>query len=133
MDKFMKGTKLKVRFKEIGGNLSIEDLWTLGYDDLDRLAKAYDKQIKESSQESFVKKTTKVNPLVQLKFDIVKGVIDARLAADERAEKLADRKKNNARIMELISNKQDKALEEKSLEELQALLVVGDDDIEEEG
>lgn len=97
------------------GVLSVEDLWDLSLEQLDPIAINLNKRLKESQTESFIKIRTKDTTELELKFNIVKHIIDVKL--QERivaAEKKAKRQK----ILDLMAKKQDAELESKSYEEL---------------
>lgn len=56
-----------------------------------------------------------------LKFEIVKHIINVRVRERDEQQAVADRREKKQRILELIAQKQDAALAEKSEEELRAL------------
>ena len=120
MELFATATRNKVRFNSVKGLLSTEDLWTLTLEQLDVIAKELNKELKET-EVSFMS-STKTNEILQLKFDVVKFIIDIKLAEKEekklKAEKLA--KKNQ--LLELINNKENEKLQSLSLDELKKQL-----------
>lgn len=67
MNNFEKATRLRLRFETSRGNLNVEDLWRLPLAELDKLAIALNKQLKESSEESFIKAKSKDNKLLELR------------------------------------------------------------------
>jgi N-acetylmuramic acid 6-phosphate (MurNAc-6-P) etherase len=89
---------------------------------LDLLAKSLNKELKESSEESYIKAKTTANKLVELKFEIVKHIIVVKLEEAEAKKTAADKRAQKQKIMQLIDEKKDAALSAKSLEELQAEL-----------
>lgn len=123
---FETATRLKVRYQTQNGILMVEDLWDLPLDSkvkasLNSIAIQLNRQIKDSGEESFIGKS-KVDPVLQLKFDIVKYVIDTKLSeAEDKANTLA-KKQYNEKILKLIDEKEDEALKGKSAEELKKLL-----------
>jgi hypothetical protein len=126
---FEKATRLKLRFDSPVGPLSVEDLWELpltarnaGRANLDDIAIALDKELKETNTTSFVQKTTKSNDTARLKFEIVLHVIKVRQAEAEATEQKRANAERKQRILELIAEKQDEALAGKSVEELNALV-----------
>lgn len=121
MNIFEKANKIGLRFNTDVGMLSVEDLWHLPLEALDALAVGLKMELNKQDTESFIKATRKPNHL-QLRFDIAKSVIDSRLEDMENAKKTMERKKTKEKIMEIIAAKQDSALQEKSLEELEAML-----------
>lgn len=124
---FEKASRLKVRFDTARGFLTTEDLWDLPLTsargpNLNDIAKNLNKELKSSGEEDFVTKSNKADEVLQLKFDLVKHVIDVRLAENAEARALADKKAKKERLLELIAKKQDASLEAKSLEELQEMV-----------
>lgn len=122
MNNFEKATRLRLRFETSRGNLNVEDLWRLPLAELDKLAIALNKQLKESSEESFIKAKSKDNKLLELRFDIVKYIIETLLSEDEEKKKAADKRAKREQLLELIAKKKNQELEGKSLEELEAEL-----------
>ena len=122
MNNFEKATRLRLRFETSRGNLNVEDLWRLPLTELDKLAIALNKQLKESSEESFIKAKSKDNKLLELRFDIVKHIIETLLSEDEEKKKAADKRAKREQLLELIAKKKNQELEGKSLEELEAEL-----------
>jgi len=114
---FEKAAKLKLRFSTSQGVLATEDLWDLKLAALDVLARALHKALEES-EVSFIKPVTAANETTKLKFDIVKHVIDTKLAAQEAARNQAEKATQKARILEVLAKKQDEGLLAKSTEEL---------------
>ena len=122
MNNFEKATRLRLRFETSRGNLNVEDLWRLPLAELDKLAIALNKQLKESSEESFIKAKSKDHKLLELRFDIVKHIIETLLSEDEEKKKAADKRAKREQLLELIAKKKNQELEGKSLEELEAEL-----------
>lgn len=122
MNNFEKATRLRLRFETSRGNLNVEDLWRLPLAELDKLAITLNKQLKESSEESFIKAKSKDNKLLELRFDIVKHIIETLLSEDEEKKKAADKRAKREQLLELIAKKKNQELEGKSLEELEAEL-----------
>lgn len=114
---FEKASKLKLRFTTSQGVLATEDIWDLKLAALDVIARALHKALEES-EISFIKPTTAANETAKLKFNIVKHVIDTKLAAQEAARTQAEKATKKARILEVLAKKQDEGLQAKSTEEL---------------
>lgn len=131
MEMFAFATKKKFRFDTYKGQVTVEDLWDLpltatnGRPNLDDIAKELYKKMKDENEMSFVKPTSQVNKefnIIKAKFDIVKYIIDVKLAEAEAAKKAKETKARNQRILGLIAQKEDEALASKSKEELLAML-----------
>lgn len=123
---FERASRLKLRFETQVGNLTVEDLWDLPLTSrgasLDTLAKAINKAVKESAEESFVVKKSATDTIIGLKLDIVKHVIEVKLVEAEISEKEVETKAKKERIMAIIADKEDDALKVKSADELKELL-----------
>ena len=119
MNIFEEATRAKLRFKTTSGNATVEDLWDLSLTKLDAVAKHYNKQVKESGEESFITTTSKTNTIAKLKFDIVLHVINVKIAERDEAKQAADKKAQKEKIMRLITDKQDEELKGKTIDELQ--------------
>ncbi|SDK44658.1 hypothetical protein [Bradyrhizobium ottawaense] len=122
---FEKATREKLRFDTQVGPLSVEDLWDLSLTsekkvNLNDIAKVLFKQLENGDDVSFVDTAKKTDKTVQLRFDIVKHIIDVKLA--ENTEKVAARGKAERldKINQAIARRQDLNLENLSLEELEA-------------
>ncbi len=128
MSLFEQATRFKLRFATTKGMLTVEDLWDLplisksgAQVNLDDLARAAYKEMEESACQSFVQKSTKISETAKLKFDIIKHIIDVKLADRDAASERAEKAARKQRILELIATKEDESLAGKSLEELQKL------------
>lgn len=129
-DLFKIASKKKYRFN-YKGLISVEDLWDLSVEQLDKIYKALKSQQKDASEESLLQTVSKEDKELLNKIEIIKVIVADKLAAKERALKAAARKSQNQRILEIMADKQDAALKEKSIEELQSMLIedeVEDDD-----
>ncbi len=123
---FEQAARLKLRFDSPKGLLTTEDLWDLPLTsarsaNLNDLAKGLSRELKDTAEEDFVH-PAKTNDVLKLKFDVVKHVIDVRLAENEAVRLSADRREKKDRLLELIARKQDESLAAKSVEELQAMV-----------
>lgn len=129
-ENFVAASRQKLRFVSPKGLLATEDLWELpltsqtGRANLDDIAKGLFSELKESEQVSFVDDAKKSATSVELalKLDIVKYIISVKKAERDEAKKAEAAKAQRQKILEIISNKEDKALEEKSIDELRAML-----------
>lgn len=128
-DLFKVAAKKKYRFN-YKGSISVEDLWDLSVEELDGIYKRLKAQQKNYSEESLLQSVSKEDKELTNKIDIIKTIVSDKLIAKERALKAAEKKAQNQRILEIMADKQDAALKEKSLEELQAMLA--DETVEEE-
>ena len=128
MNIFELASRQKLRFSTNRGDLTVEQLWELPLQsktqfDLDSIAKSVYHDLKGRAEESFVAAST--DPMkgrLELMLEILKHIIQAK--QDENAAKVnkARVEQERARIAEIIDKKQDAALENESVEQLQARL-----------
>ena len=123
---FEKASRMKLRFNTIAGVISVEELWDIPLTsnnsiNLDDIAKDLNRKLKMDEDESFVKKR-KVDEKTKLAFDIVKHVISVRLEEKDAAENAIHKRQTKQKIMEIISNKKDENLRNKSIDELEKML-----------
>ncbi len=125
MEQFIAASRMKVRFDTAKGLLSVEDLWDLPLDrgrvNLDDIAIGLSRELKGDT-ESFVNKTKSANVELKTKLDVVVYVIDTKMQELEEAKQARGRIEKKNQILEIIARKENKDLEEKSLDELKGLL-----------
>ena len=125
---FEKAGRMRLRFGSARGSITVEDLWALplisrkGNFSLDDLAKRLSKEVKDSSEESFVMKRSRTNAALDLKFEIVKHIIKVRLDELEQKENAANLLFKKKKILEIIAGKEDEELAGKSVEDLKKLV-----------
>ncbi len=126
---FELATRQRLRFDTPKGALSVEDLWQLpltsrtGAASLDGVAVDLYRELQAAGPVSFVESTTSANQvLAQLKFDIVKHMIDVRKAESEAAATARQKAETRQKLMGIIDAKRDADLQSKTVEELQAML-----------
>ena len=121
MDKFEIAVRNKYRFP-FKGSITVEDLWDLSMSDLDKVYKALNSQKKQSEEDSLLTTRNAESAELQTKIDIVKYVYAEKVVEKENREKAAENRAKRQRIMEILANKQDAALENMSEDELKAML-----------
>lgn len=126
---FEKASRNKIRFTTPNGQLSVEDLWELPLSatrgaqaNLDAIAIQLDKELKDAGTTSFVTKTKKSDAITQLKFDIVRRVIEVRMTEAEAADLRKSNAERKQKLLAILAEKQDADLKGKSTEELQKLI-----------
>jgi uncharacterized protein YabN with tetrapyrrole methylase and pyrophosphatase domain len=127
-DLFITAARKKYRFDSNKGALTVEQLFDLpltsksGFD-LDSVAKATNKQLKEQTEDSFV--LVSVNPLkgeLSDKLEIVKAVISIRQAENEAARLQAERAAQRQRLRAAIDEAKTRQLSQASVEDLERQL-----------
>lgn len=124
---FEKASRMKLRYQTNRGVISVEDLWDLSLESLDAIAINLNKKLKESQTESFIKTKTKDTTELELKFNIVKHIIDVKLSEAEARKSAAEKRAKKQKLMDLIAKKQDAELEGKSVDELMKELAALED------
>lgn len=117
----------KFRFDSPKGLLNVEDLWSLplvsgsGKANLDDIAKGLHRQLKNSDDVSFVTPSSKTDKSLQMKFDIVKYIIDVIVAENAAANDASARADKKQQILRIIANKETEELASASIEDLKKL------------
>ncbi len=116
----------KLRFESTKGLLSVEDLWDLPLQSvrgtsLDNLAGKYDKQ-REEVTKSYVEPTVEVDEESKLAFEIIMHIIKIRLEESRIRSEAKLRKEKKQKILAIINNKEESALEGLSIEDLRKQL-----------
>lgn len=119
---FEKASRMALRFESPRGLLTLEDLWTLPLQSknglsLDALAMAQHRLVKDSEELSFVKPSV-TNNAAELKLEILKHIIEVRMAENSAKTEAAEKRARKEKILELLAAKKDEALAQKSEEEL---------------
>lgn len=125
---FKEASKIKLRVPTSKGNLSVEQLWDLNLSDLTDAIISINKLIGDSKINndddlSFLENSeNKINTKDQIAFEILKTIyLDKKNKIEESKLKL-QQQIHNKRIMEIIADKEEKGLYDKSIDELKAML-----------
>jgi hypothetical protein len=122
---FEYGTRGKLRFSSVKGDLSIEQLWDVPLRsrdefNLNAVAQTANKALKAATEESFVETArTALHGRLEATLEIVKYVIGIRLAEEEAAKKRAENKAEREKLLAILAEKQAGELSELSKKELQ--------------
>lgn len=117
-------TRNKLRFASTKGELTIEQLWDVplrsadGFN-LNAVAKAANEAVKAVNEENFVESTrTTAHVRVETVLEVVKHVINAKLADEAAAKKRVDNRLKREKLLTALAEKQDGKLSEMSEREL---------------
>lgn len=122
---FTYATRNKLRFASVRGELSVEQLWDVplrSRDDfnLNTIAKAANKALKEISEENFVETTKSTeHTRREMALEVVKYIIDAKLTEAEESAARAEKKQEKEKLLKILAEKQDGKLSALSEKELQ--------------
>lgn len=126
MNIFERAAREKLRFASSVGELTTEQLWDLPLTakgerpDLDKLARSVFSGLRSLEEGSFV--TLKPDPRkveAELRLDILKHVIQAKIDAKAAAEKAAENAERKRKLLAALSHKEEAALVGMSKEEIE--------------
>ena len=118
---FEVATRTKMRFP-FKGMISVEDLWDLSVQNLDKVFKTLNSQRKEAQEESLLNAKSSEDEVLDTQIAIVKYIVSVKLEEQAARVKAAENKEKKQKIMALMAKKDDEAMENMSKEELQKLL-----------
>lgn len=122
---YKKASKIKLRIPSKYGNLAIEQLWDLKLADLTNIIKSLyeEKQKFTGNVEDLAfldgPIENKEADIVNLRYEIVKDVYLTKQSESREASDLRNKKKEIARLEEILARKKDTELENLSTEELE--------------
>lgn len=132
---FEKASRLKLRFATPKGYLSLEDLWDLPLvsnnpsvptpahrPNLDDLARELHRRLQDTAGMSFVNPEAKPDDTTQLMFDLVKHIIDVKIAEGKALLDARERSERKQKIMSIIAERRDQTLREMPIDELEKLV-----------
>jgi hypothetical protein len=118
---FELASRMKLRFS-YKGMLSVEDIWDLSVQELDRIFKVLNAKLKVCKEESLLGSKSSENTELDLQVAIVRYIVEVKLAEAAarkmEAEKIAKRQK----ILAILAEKQEGVLASKTEEELTKML-----------
>lgn len=118
---FEVATRNGFRF-QFKGMISVEDLWDCSVRDLDSIFKTLNSQLKKVNEESLLQVKTQQDQELDIKIKIVKYIFGVKQEEENLRLKAKEQKEKKQKIMEILANKQDEGLQNKSVEELQNML-----------
>jgi hypothetical protein len=121
---FEQATREKIRFN-YHGSIGVEDLWDLTESQLNELYIQLSRQKKTDDVEALI--NSREDKVLKLKMDLVKHVFDVKRTESKAAKDKAAKKAQKEKILEVLHKKSETALENKSVEELEAMLLDEDE------
>lgn len=124
MSIYKEAAKQKLRINTNRGPLSVEQLYDLSQTDLATLSRGLKKSLKKNDDDelSFLDDVSTVDKTEELRFNIVKDIYLTKKAENEEARLAKEKKESRQKLVQLIAEKKEGALQSKSLEELEAML-----------
>lgn len=104
------------------GLISVEDLWVLNPQSLDSVFKKLNSELKQVQEESLLNTKTAYDKELDMKIEIVKYIVAVKIEEANVKLESKNKKEQKQKIMEILASKQDESLQNKTAEELEALL-----------
>jgi hypothetical protein len=118
---FEVATRRKFRFP-FRGSVSVEDLWDLTPENLDTIFKTLNSQKKRVNEESLLSTSTNEDVELNMMIAIVKHIVNVKLDEINARNKAKAKREQQQKILSILNAKEDEALQNKSIDELQAML-----------
>lgn len=117
-----KGLRNKLRFDSVKGLLTIEDLYDLpllnGVVCLNNIANSIYKELQQEGKMNFVTEKSVDNELLELKFDIVKHVIEVKKSELSVAKEEASKHQKRQELLAALADIQKDEIKSKSKEDI---------------
>ena len=104
------------------GIVSVEDLWDLSVQELDKIFKVLNARIKTLEGESLLGTKNKADTDLDLQIAIVRHIVEVKLAEMALREMEKEKKQKRQKIMGILVAKQDEALQSLSEADLKKML-----------
>jgi len=111
--------KFRFNFK---GLISTEDLFDLSVKDLDSIFKTLNSQLKQTREESLLEVKSTEDQILDIKINIVKHIFNLKQEEETKRIKAKENKEKKQKLMEILANKEDQDLLNKSKEDIQKML-----------
>ena len=118
---FELASRMKIRFA-YRGMITVEDLWDLSVQELDRIFQKLNKALKESKEESLLSPQAKEDSELAIAVAIVRHIVEVKLAEAAIALAAVERKAKKEKILSILADKQDDSLRNMSSEDLTKML-----------
>lgn len=115
-------TRLKLRFPTPKGNLSVEQLWDLSLEELDKVVVSLEENYNKSSKKSYIVKASEKDAETKLMFDVALDILQTKMEEKDEQRRSYEIKKHNKKILELIDKKKDEELSNLSIDDLTKLI-----------
>lgn len=118
---FIEATKKNYQFP-FRGMINVIDLWELSVQSLDLVFKSLNADYKKSEEESLLSTQTKESEELSEKIEIVKYIVNDKLAEKKAKEDAKKNREMKQRLLEIKAKRQDAALEGLSDTELDKMI-----------
>lgn len=121
LNMFEVATRNKIRFP-FRGMVSVEDLWDLSVEDLDKVFKVLNSQVKQVKEESLLNNKTKEDEVLEVQINIIKHIVNIKLEESKLRLKKKENKEKKQKLLSILESKQEADLQNKSAEEIQKMI-----------
>ena len=121
MNLFEQATREKLRFS-YRGSVSVEDLWDLPVEELDKIYKSLNSELKKVEEDSLLGTKSAKDKSLELKVNIIKYIVETKLEEKEKRAKKAELARRKQKILEIMESKKEEQLKDKSLDELEEMI-----------
>ena len=104
------------------GMLNVEDLWQLSPRDLDTIFKTLNSQLRQIKEESLLETKSMEDQILDVKIQIVKHIFNIKQEEEAKRIKAKENKEKKQKLMEILANKENQDLLNKSKEDIQKML-----------
>ena len=104
------------------GVIATADLWDLSVQQLDGIFKTLKSQEKKAQEESLLNTRTPEDDVLATKIEIIKHIVNTKLEEAQQAEHAKELSDQKQKILNILAEKQDEDLRNKTPEELKAML-----------
>ena len=118
---FIQAAQKKYRFP-YKGQITVEDLFDLNMEQLNTIFQSLNKEVKDADTVSLLEVKSDEDKDLENKIEIVKYVFNVKLAQKEAISKQKEIADEKQKIMAIIEDKENAALEDLTVEELKAKL-----------
>lgn len=120
-------TALRGKFRfEYKGLITIEDLWDLKIEQLDKIYSSLSDKLDIANKGSLLSNVrvnrTLEQELIDIKMQIVKYIFDVKVKEQEELKLAREKKEQKQKILALLDEKENEELKNKSIDELKKLL-----------
>jgi len=122
---FEQAARQKFRFDSSRGLLTVEDLWDIPLSstsptraNLDDIARGLHRRLRNDEDVSFVEPDRKSDATVQTMFDLVKRVIEVRLAENAAARSLREKAEKKQQLLSILKDRELDAFKTMPVDEL---------------
>jgi hypothetical protein len=121
IDMFERASRNKTRFA-YKGMISVEDLWDLSVQTLDRIFQGLNAKLRLTREESLLGPKATEDSELELQVNIVRRIVEVKLEEIAERKSLAERAAKRQKILSVLAEKQDAGLMSKSEEDLKKML-----------